>query len=119
MTEKKTSPLPTNPADRKFILLSALFDYFPSALIEVAKVIAQGKLQHNTEGWARNKSTDHAEAKLRHDLDARFAVFDTDDLRHRGKEAWRVLAQLQTECELDGDPLAPASVFVENFEVKK
>ena len=74
-------------------------------------MIAAGKVQHNTTGWARDKSIDHLEAAMRHEMDARFSPLDTDGLRHRAKTAWRILAQLQTDCELDGDPYAPASIF--------
>jgi hypothetical protein len=47
--------------------------------------------------WAKEKSTDEADAMLRHQLDA--GRIDGDGIRHSAKVAWRALAQLQRELE--------------------
>jgi hypothetical protein len=49
--------------------------------------------------WARGKSTDHGDCLVRHQIDA--GTFDTDGQRHSAKVAWRALAQLQQELELE------------------
>lgn len=106
--------LPTDPAERKKIPLSALFNYFDLALIEVAKVIYGGNIQHNpgakTMTWDRSKSTDQDDCLLRHFLE-RGTLDETDGLRHSAKLAWRALAALQLEMEKAlGLPPSRASV---------
>lgn len=100
--------LPVDPKDRKAIPLAAgLFDYFPAALAEVARVSKAGNDQHNPGEpihWARGKSMDNADCILRHLMD-RGAV-DSDGLRHSAKLAWRALALLQLELEAEGAPIA-------------
>ena len=100
--------LPTNSGVRKTIpLASGLFDYFPSALVEVAKVSFNGNLQHNPGEplhWARGKSTDHADTMLRHFLER--GTVDTDGTLHSAKMVWRALALLQMELEEHGYPKA-------------
>lgn len=91
--------LPTDAAARKLIpLCSGVLDYFPSALIEVAKCSQRGNDQHNPGQplhWARGKSADHLDALLRHLLE-----------RDLVGVAWRALAALQMDCEARGAPLA-------------
>lgn len=103
-----SSPLPDDPAARKEIpLVAGLLDYFPAALIEVAKVSKAGNDQHNPGQplhWSRDKSTDHEECIARHTIDR--GTRDTDGQRHTAKRAWRALAALQLECEADGAPVA-------------
>ena len=69
MTEQKPL-LPFDPKERKAIpLASGVLDYFPSALIEVAKVSQLGNDQHNPGQplhWSRGKSFDHADTMQRH-----------------------------------------------------
>lgn len=93
------SPLPTDPAERKRIpLCSGVLDYFPAALVEVAKRSYQGNEQHNAGQplhWARGKSADHMDAAVRHILE-----------RDLAGAAWRILAALQMECEANGAPVA-------------
>jgi len=115
-TEKPTDPsakkehplLPHGSADRKTIpLASGVLDYFPAALIEVAKVSKLGNDQHNPGEpihWARGKSTDQSDTLLRHFLER--GSIDTDGVRHSAKMAWRALALLQLEMEAGGSPLA-------------
>ena len=95
--------LPTDAAERKAVpLVTGALDYFPAALAEVARISHAGNVQHNPGGpltWVRDKSTDHADALVRHLL-ARGTV-DSDGQRHTAKVAWRALALLQEEIEAD------------------
>ncbi len=100
--------LPSDAAARKKIpLASGVMDYFPSALIEVAKVSYAGNKQHNPGQpmhWARGKSTDQSDTMLRHFIER--GTIDTDGQRHSAKLAWRALALLQLELEAEGAPVA-------------
>jgi hypothetical protein len=102
------SLLPTDKQERKNLpLMSGFFDYFPAAIAEVARVSKIGNDQHNPGQplhWARNKSSDHLDAALRH-LAERGTV-DGDGGRHTAKAAWRVMAYLQEEMEDLGAPMA-------------
>ncbi len=90
--------LPSNAQSRKLLPIgTAVLDYFPLALAEIAKVSLAGQKQHGTTGWDRTKSTDESDALIRHYLDR--GAFDSDGLRHSAKLAWRALALLQKECE--------------------
>lgn len=101
--------LPEDAADRKAVpLVSGLLDYFPAALQAVAAISKVGNDQHNPGEplhWARGKSTDEADALLRHLVDR--GLIDTDGARHSAKLAWRALALLQKELEAAGE--APVS----------
>ena len=103
-----TSLLPTEAAKRKAIpLATGLFDYFSSALIEIAKVSYAGNEQHNPGQplhWARGKSMDHSDTLQRHFAER--GTVDTDGHRHSAKMAWRALALLQMELEEAGYPKA-------------
>ena len=96
--DKKQSKFPD---DRKSVpLCTGVLDYFPDALIEVAKVSVEGNKQHNPGEplhWAKEKSTDHADCIMRHLVDR--GKFDADGTRHSAKIAWRALALLQIELE--------------------
>lgn len=88
-------------------LASGVLDYFPDALRAVAGCSWAGNEQHNPGQplhHARGKSTDHADALLRHLLDR--GSIDTDGVRHSAKVAWRALAMLQEELEAEGAPKA-------------
>ncbi len=91
----------TTAAERKAApLCTGVLDYFPDALMEIARVSKKGNDQHNPGEplhWAKEKSTDHADAMLRHQKDR--GKLDTDGQRHSAKVAWRALAQLQVELE--------------------
>ena len=79
---------------------TGVLDYFPDALREIAYVSKVGNDQHNPGEplhWAREKSTDEADALIRHFLDR--GKLDTDGCRHSAKMAWRALALLQKEIE--------------------
>ena len=81
-------------------VFSGVLKYFPKALLEVARVSFEGNKQHHPDKplhWDRNKSTDEADALVRHLLEA--GTFDTDGMRHTAKVAWRALALLEKELE--------------------
>ncbi len=98
--------LPTDAKERKKIPLgSGVFDYFPAALIEIAKVSFEGNQQHNPGEplhWSQDKSNDHFDTALRHLAER--GTRDTDGHRHSAKAAWRVLALLQMELQNEGYP---------------
>jgi hypothetical protein len=91
------------PAERKQRpLASGVLDYFADALMEVAYCSFIGNEQHNPGQplhWAKEKSTDHADALLRHLKDR--GTLDSDNVRHSAKAAWRALANLQMEIEAE------------------
>lgn len=91
----------TNKQDRKEMpMFRGFFQYFPDAVAYVAHVSWKGNEQHNPGQplhWAREKSTDHGDCILRHQLEA--GTFDDDGLLHDGKVAWRAMAQLQLRLE--------------------
>lgn len=93
--------LPTDDISRKNIPIATGFlDYFPDAIIEVAKVSRVGNDQHNPGQplhWDRTKSSGEADALIRHFLER--GKTDKDGLRHSAKCAWRALALLQKEIE--------------------
>lgn len=99
MTDRRTLLDDMTDAERKAVPLAALFDYFPDALIEVARVIASGQTQHNTPTWNRRKSNDHRNTLLRHFLQA--GTKEADGSRHSAKVVWRALAALQIEIEAE------------------
>lgn len=79
---------------------SGVLRYFPDALLEVARCSWIGNEQHHPGEplwWDRAKSTDEADALVRHLLDA--GTVDADGIRHTAKVAWRALALLQKELE--------------------
>jgi len=101
--------LPSDSTERKQVpLATGVFDYFPSALIEVAKVSWHGNQKHNPGQplhWSRGKSADHADTIQRHFAE-RGTTDPEDGLRHSAKLAWRALALLQLELEAAGAPVA-------------
>lgn len=85
---------------KEYPIATGLLDYFPDALAEVAHVSFIGNEQHNPGEpfhWDRTKSSDHADALLRHLIDR--GKLDSDGTRHSAKVAWRALALLQVEIE--------------------
>jgi len=75
--------------------------YFPDALAYVAYVSYVGDKQHNDGTqpmhWSRGKSTDHDNKIMKHLSNDE--GFDTDEVLHAGKVAWRALARLQEALE--------------------
>lgn len=102
------SVLPSDAKERKAIpIATGVLDYFPNALIEIAKVSKVGNDQHNPGKplhWSRGKSTDQEDTIIRHFMER--GKMDVDGVKHSAKLAWRVLAMLQLECEAEGAPLA-------------
>lgn len=83
-------------------LCTGVLDYFPDALMEVARLSKIGNEQHNPGQpmhWAKEKSTDEADALLRHLKDR--GKRDSDGVRHSTKVAWRGLALLQRELDAE------------------
>ena len=99
-----TGNLLTDPKERKtYPIGTGVLDYFPLALAAVAHVSFVGNQQHNPGQplhWDRSKSTDEADALVRHLLER--GKVDSDGLRHSAKVAWRALALLQKELEGEG-----------------
>src|SRR5262245_19347530 len=95
--------LPDDAQARKnYPIASGVIDYFPDAIAEIAGVSKAGNTQHNPDAplhWDRSKSTDEADALMRHFIDR--GSRDSDGLRHSAKMAWRALALLQKEIEKD------------------
>jgi dATP/dGTP diphosphohydrolase, N-terminal len=109
-----TSGLPTNSSARKAIpLVTGVLDYFPDALAAVAQVSKAGNDKHNGPETplhhSRGRSSDHADALLRHLVDRGSIDPDTGQ-RHSAEVAWRALALLQQELEDAGAPMARGAV---------
>lgn len=92
-----------SPDERKGMpLWSGVIQYFPDALLEVAKISKGGNDQHNlgcSLQWSRGKSQDELDTVARHLVDA--GKRDIDGQRHTAKAAWRILAALQKEIEAE------------------
>lgn len=103
----RETTLPADPAERKkHPVASGVLDYFPDALVALARVSYEGNEQHNPGQplhWARSKSADEADALIRHFL--RRGSLDSDGIRHSAKLAWRALALLQKEIEAEAGAL--------------
>lgn len=87
--ERKDSPI-----------FTGCLKYFPLALLEVSRISLAGNKQHHADKplhWDKSKSTDEADALVRHLLES--GTLDTDGQRHTGKVAWRALALLERELE--------------------
>ena len=59
--------------------------------------------------WDRSKSGDELDALTRHLMEA--GTIDTDGVRHSVKVAWRALANLQKEIELELPPEVDAPII--------
>lgn len=93
--------LPSDAKARKTLpIATGVLDYFPDALAAVAACSQKGNDQHNPGKplhWDRSKSTDEADALIRHFLER--GTLDSDGIPHSAKVAWRALALLQKELE--------------------
>lgn len=88
-TERKQTPVATG-----------VIDYFPDAILAIARLSFVGNEQHNPGTalhWDRAKSGDESDALMRHFIQR--GTVDTDGVRHSTKVAWRALANLQKELE--------------------
>lgn len=97
-----SSPSFTREERKRRPVFSGVLRYFPDALLEVALTSWVGNEQHNPGEplhWAKEKSTDEADALLRHLMKA--GTLDTDGVRHSAKVAWRALALLQREIDAE------------------
>lgn len=96
--------LETDSSKRKtYPMARGLLDYFPDALAEVSRVSYLGNEKHNPGQpmhHSRGKSSDHADCIMRH-LAGR-GKFD-GEIRESAALAWRALALLQEELELEYD----------------
>lgn len=103
LESKSLSGVPTEAKARKALpIASGVLDYFPESLLAVAEVSRIGNEQHNPGQplhWAKEKSTDEADALLRHLIDR--GKRDSDGSRHSAKVAWRALALLQRELDAE------------------
>lgn len=95
--------VPISSEDRKATpIATGLLDYFPDAIVELARLSHDSNEQHNPGEpvhWERGKSDDHDDCAMRHFMDR--GKRDTDGKRHTAKAAWRLLAMLQLEIEND------------------
>lgn len=100
-----------SPEERKNMpVYNGVLMYFPDAIREVAKCSQAGNNQHHQDKplhWDRSKSGDELDALTRHLLEA--GTTDSDGVKHSAKVAWRALANLQKELELEGK--APLSKY--------
>lgn len=84
-------------------IATGVLAYFPDALKKVAECSVAGQKQHNVGEalyWDKNKSSDNADALVRHLADHYVNPVDDDGMLHLAKVAWRALATLQ--IYLDG-----------------
>lgn len=89
-------------AERKAApLYAGCFAYFPDALLAVARLSKKANDKHNPGEplhWSKEKSNDHADCLLRHQLNPEEIDPEVDEI-HAVMVAWRALAQLQTIIE--------------------
>jgi hypothetical protein len=86
-------------------IFSGVLCYFPDALAAVARLSKQGNDKHNPGEplhWSREKSNDHGDCIVRHQLDFDKIDAETGEY-HAVAVAWRALAQLQLLEELKRD----------------
>ena len=96
-------PAPVNESARRKAspVWSGVFNYFPDALMAVARVSKAGNDKHNPGQplhWARDKSNDHLDCAARHLLTPYEIDPDSKEV-HLANAAWRILAELQLYCE--------------------
>ena len=101
--QPKPPLFPSDPAKRKRMpIATGVLDYFPRALAAVAECSVAGNKQHHDGTplhWDKSKSTDEADALVRHLIDR--GTVDSDGIRHSAKCAWRALALLERELEAE------------------
>lgn len=103
--------LPSDSAERKKIpIVGGVLNYFPDAIIAVARISQKGNAKHNPGQplhWSRDKSTDHIECIMRHLLD--YDKLDEDGEYHIDHLIWRACALSQLMKEANGAPKAPGA----------
>ena len=111
MSDENTMRLPTDSAERKQIpLFGGLLNYFPDALMAVARISKKGNDKHNPGQplhWSRDKSADHLECIARHLMD--WDKLDEDGEYHIDHLIWRASAQSQLLKEAHGAKKAPGA----------
>lgn len=76
---------------------SGVLNYFPEALMAVARISKAGNDKHNAGQplhWSRDKSNDHMDCAARHLLRPYEVDPDTQEI-HLANAVWRLLAELQ------------------------
>ena len=95
-------------------VFSGFCKYFPKAMIAVSQLSKIGNDKHNPGlplQWSKDKSTDHGDCIVRHQLEAGTIDPDTG-LHHDVSVAWRAMAQLEVLLDaLDEPPLEGYSVW--------
>ena len=89
-------------ARKNIVVYSGFIKYFPLAIMEVAKLSKIANDQHNPGEplhWAKEKSIDHPDAMMRHQIDSLTEEKDNDGVYHLTKVAWRANAQLEMFLE--------------------
>lgn len=97
-----------NNARKNLPITTGVIDYFPDALTAVAEVSFLGNQKHNPGEpmhWSRNKSNDHADCVSRHLIER--GTRDNKGVRHSAQLAWRALALLQEELEIEAGLALP------------
>lgn len=93
-----TTPSKNASAARKASpVFSGVLNYFPDALLAVARVSKAGNDKHNPGQplhWSRDKSNDHLDCAARHMLTPYEIDPDSKEV-HLANAAWRLLAELQ------------------------
>ena len=98
LDRKAGDPAVSESAARKAApVWAGVLNYFPDALMAVARVSKAGNDKHNPGQplhWSRDKSSDHLDCAARHMLTP-FAVDPDSKEIHLANAAWRILAELQ------------------------
>ena len=105
-----TNVLPTDAKERKtYPLYSGFVKYFPHAIAAVAHKSYEGNQQHHPDEplhWDMDKSTDEADALMRHLVDGEFV-----------EVAWRAMALLERHLTGRLEDYAPSQI-VTNTDTK-
>jgi len=105
MSVSNSCNMTTDAKERKELpVFSGFINYFPDAMVAVAELSRIGNDQHNPGKplhWDRSKSGDELDALTRHLIQA--GTIDTDGVRHSSKVAWRAMANLQKELEIENE----------------
>ena len=100
-TEPVPAPQSESATRKASPVWSGVLNYFPDALLAVARVSKAGNDKHNPGQplhWSREKSNDHMDCAARHMLTP-FAIDPDSREIHLANAAWRILAELQLYCE--------------------
>lgn len=93
------------PTRKDSPVFSGVLQYFPDAIMEIAKHSKKGNDKHNPGEplrWAKEKSSDQADCVARHliDIGPNWDALDVETgSLHATALAWRALALLQTVLE--------------------